>query len=191
MTEDQLKAKRSLMARLRRYLFTGLVIWIPLGVTIFIIQLFVGYMDRLVTVFPSMRREGAERENHLWTDDFDLADQIRAARRNLFRPRIPVAGRTMLEDVADEHVFALEIDRRENLGEQLARGADERTAGFVFGGARRLADAHQLCVGIALAGHGVDGRAVERAARARRDVRGDLFERIEVRHRAAEQLTGG
>lgn len=53
MTEDQLKAKRSLMARLRRYLFTGLVIWIPLGVTIFIIQLFVGYMDRLVTVFPS------------------------------------------------------------------------------------------------------------------------------------------
>jgi uncharacterized membrane protein len=52
MIDEQLKTKRTLMARLRRYFFTGLVIWIPLGVTIFIIQLFIGYMDRLVTVFP-------------------------------------------------------------------------------------------------------------------------------------------
>ncbi|HSN17153.1 MAG TPA: DUF502 domain-containing protein [Gammaproteobacteria bacterium] len=54
MTDDQqLLGRRSLMARLRRYLFTGLVIWIPLGVTLFIIQLFIGYMDGLVTLFPT------------------------------------------------------------------------------------------------------------------------------------------
>ena len=53
MTDDpQLTGKRPLMARLRRYLITGLVIWIPLGVTLFVIQLFIGYMDGLVTVFP-------------------------------------------------------------------------------------------------------------------------------------------
>lgn len=53
MTDDQqLSGKRPLMARLRRYFFTGMVIWIPLGVTIFIIQLFIGYMDQLVTLFP-------------------------------------------------------------------------------------------------------------------------------------------
>ena len=54
MTDElQQTGRRPLMARLRRYLFTGLVIWIPLGVTLFIIQLFIGYMDRLVTVFPA------------------------------------------------------------------------------------------------------------------------------------------
>ena len=53
MNDEQLKAKRPLMARMRRYLFTGLVIWIPLGVTLFIIQLFIGYMDQLVTLFPN------------------------------------------------------------------------------------------------------------------------------------------
>jgi len=53
MTDDlQQTGKRPLMARLRRYLITGLVIWIPLGVTLFVIQLFIGYMDGLVTVFP-------------------------------------------------------------------------------------------------------------------------------------------
>ncbi|HEX2669205.1 MAG TPA: DUF502 domain-containing protein [Gammaproteobacteria bacterium] len=51
MNLDPLR-KRSLMVRLRRYLLTGLVIWIPLGVTLFIFQLFIGYMDRLVLLFP-------------------------------------------------------------------------------------------------------------------------------------------
>jgi uncharacterized membrane protein len=40
------------MARLRRYLFTGLVIWIPLGVTIFVFKFFIDYMDRAVTLLP-------------------------------------------------------------------------------------------------------------------------------------------
>jgi len=54
MTDEQQKqtGKRPLMARLRRYLLTGVVIWIPLAVTIFILQMFIGYMDRLVTLFP-------------------------------------------------------------------------------------------------------------------------------------------
>ncbi len=50
--EQVQQTKRTLMARLRRYLLTGLVVWIPLGVTLFIFQLFIGYMDRLLLVFP-------------------------------------------------------------------------------------------------------------------------------------------
>jgi uncharacterized membrane protein len=44
--------KRTFMARLRRYLFTGLVIWIPLGVTIFVFKFFIDYMDKAVTLLP-------------------------------------------------------------------------------------------------------------------------------------------
>jgi len=43
---------RPIMARLRRYIVTGMLIWIPLAVTIFIFQLFIGYMDQLVYLFP-------------------------------------------------------------------------------------------------------------------------------------------
>jgi uncharacterized membrane protein len=46
------KAQRPLMARIRRYLLTGLVVWIPLGVTLLVIRIFIGYMDRLVTLLP-------------------------------------------------------------------------------------------------------------------------------------------
>jgi uncharacterized membrane protein len=46
------KTQRTLMARIRRYLLTGLVVWIPLGVTLLVIRIFIGYMDRLMTVLP-------------------------------------------------------------------------------------------------------------------------------------------
>jgi uncharacterized membrane protein len=53
MTDAQtLPVKRPLVARLRRYLITGLVIWIPLGVTIFVFKFFIDYMDRAVTLLP-------------------------------------------------------------------------------------------------------------------------------------------
>jgi len=52
MQTESSKMQRSFMGRVRRYLFTGLIIWIPLGVTIFIFQLFIGYMDQLVLLFP-------------------------------------------------------------------------------------------------------------------------------------------
>ncbi len=51
-SQDVQRTKRTLMARVRRYLLTGLIIWIPMGVTIFVLQLFIGFMDKLVTLFP-------------------------------------------------------------------------------------------------------------------------------------------
>ena len=52
MNQPEHKIAKPVMTRLRRYLLTGLFIWIPLGVTIFIFQLFIGYMDQLVYLFP-------------------------------------------------------------------------------------------------------------------------------------------
>ena len=66
--------------------------------------------DRELRLEQSLRRERAEREDHLRPDELDLADQVRAARGDFVGHRIAVARRTMLEDVADEHVLALEVD---------------------------------------------------------------------------------
>ncbi|MBT8445462.1 MAG: DUF502 domain-containing protein [Gammaproteobacteria bacterium] len=38
--------------RFRRYLVAGLLVWVPLGVTIFILNLFVGIMDRSLLLLP-------------------------------------------------------------------------------------------------------------------------------------------
>src|SRR5690242_14593166 len=45
----------------------------------------------------SLRGERAEGDEHLRPNQFDLTYQIRAARGNLFRTRISVSGRSMLE----------------------------------------------------------------------------------------------
>ncbi|SMC24690.1 Uncharacterized membrane protein [Andreprevotia lacus DSM 23236] len=41
---------------LRKYLFTGLLIWIPLGITIWVIQLIIGTMDQIGAILPSAVR---------------------------------------------------------------------------------------------------------------------------------------
>lgn len=40
------------MSRLRRYLFAGLLVWLPLGVTVLVIRLLVNAMDRVLVVLP-------------------------------------------------------------------------------------------------------------------------------------------
>lgn len=40
------------MSRLRRYLLAGLLIWLPLGVTVLVIRLLVNVMDRVLVVLP-------------------------------------------------------------------------------------------------------------------------------------------
>ncbi len=40
------------MKRLRRYLVAGLLVWIPLGVTIFVIRIAVGLMDQTIGLVP-------------------------------------------------------------------------------------------------------------------------------------------
>lgn len=39
-------------SRIRRYLITGIVIWLPIVATLFVLGIFVGYLDKLVVLLP-------------------------------------------------------------------------------------------------------------------------------------------
>ncbi|MGK0271979.1 MAG: putative membrane protein [Cocleimonas sp.] len=41
-----------MFAKLRKYIITGLLIWVPLGITIFVIRLLVTLMDRTIVLLP-------------------------------------------------------------------------------------------------------------------------------------------
>ena len=41
---------------LRRYIIAGLLVWVPVGVTLFILNLFVGIMDRTLILLPPAYR---------------------------------------------------------------------------------------------------------------------------------------
>ena len=41
-----------MLGKLRKYIITGLLIWIPLGITIFVIKLLVDLMDRTIVLLP-------------------------------------------------------------------------------------------------------------------------------------------
>ncbi|MEJ2553761.1 MAG: DUF502 domain-containing protein [Gammaproteobacteria bacterium] len=44
------------MARLRRYLIAGLLVWLPIGVTVLVVKLLVDLMDRTLVVLPDAYR---------------------------------------------------------------------------------------------------------------------------------------
>ncbi len=45
-----------MMKYLRRYLVAGLLVWIPLGVTVFILRVLIGLMDRTLLLIPAQYR---------------------------------------------------------------------------------------------------------------------------------------
>jgi uncharacterized membrane protein len=40
-------------ARMKRYFITGLLIWVPLGITLWVLDLLIGTMDQSLTVLPA------------------------------------------------------------------------------------------------------------------------------------------
>ena len=48
-----------MFAKLRKYIITGLLIWIPLGITIFVIRLLVNLMDQSILLLPAAWRPEA------------------------------------------------------------------------------------------------------------------------------------
>src|SRR6476659_1928947 len=113
--------------------------------------------------------EVAERADQLGLDQLDLAPEVRLARLDLLRQRVAVPGRTAFQNVAYIDILALQPDPVEELGQQLARGADERDALLVLVKARRLADEHQLSGRRAGAEHDLGAPLGERALRAAGD----------------------
>ena len=47
------------MKQFRRYLVAGLLVWVPLGVTIFVLRVLIGLMDRSLLLVPEQYRPEA------------------------------------------------------------------------------------------------------------------------------------
>src|SRR5947209_7206632 len=74
--------------------------------TVILVYLSSQFTDRRLGVQQCLRGKCAQRENHFWFDDLDLPNEVRTARFHLFRLRIAVSGRTMLENIGDEDILA-------------------------------------------------------------------------------------
>src|SRR5688500_4789968 len=81
--------------------------------------------QRELAVQERLGGEESQREDDLWPDELDLPDEVGAARLDFVRQRIAVVGRAVLEDVADEDVLPPQVNRLEDLGEELSGGPDE------------------------------------------------------------------
>ncbi len=110
------------------------------------------------------RRGAAGQHQHFWLNQCDVAQHERQAGGDLVRGRRAVAGRSPINGIGDQHAGAVEPDRRQHAVEQLAGTADKRPSDAVLVGARRLADDHQRCGGIAVGDHGVGRGLFQRAA---------------------------
>src|SRR4051812_8616974 len=98
--------------------------------------------DRELGFKQRLRGEGCKGQNDLGPHQLDLAHQIGRAGGHLLRQRIPVARRPVLEDVRDEDIVTRQLDRPDDLRQQLPRRAHEGLALLVLVGARGLADDH-------------------------------------------------
>src|SRR3954452_131199 len=97
--------------------------------------------------------EVPERADDLRLDELDLAIEVRLAGLDLLRQRVAVAGRAAADHVRDEDVGALDCDLLEQLVKQLSCPPDERKTLLVLARSGRLADEHQVRVGVAGAEH--------------------------------------
>ena len=98
-----------------------------------------------------LRGEVPERADHARLDQLELAVEPVLAGVDLARERVAVAGRPAHQRVRDEDVRARQADLVEQLLEQPPGLADERQALLVLVRAGRLADEHQVGVGVARA----------------------------------------
>src|SRR5205085_1966605 len=121
--------------------------------------------------------EVPQRDDHLWIDQLDLALEVRRARLDLVRKRVPVSGRSALEDVADVHVLAAQADLAEHRGQKLAGGSHERLALLVLVIPGSLSDEHDVGLRTPDTEHDLGAAVGQPALRAGRRDPAELLER--------------
>ena len=135
--------------------------------------------DRVVRLQQRLRRELAERHDHLGLDRIDLPEHELLALLHLVGLGIPVARRPALDHVGDVDILPLHPDRLDDFRQQLTGTAHERLALDVFVRARRLADEHQVGARVPDAEHDLlPAERVQLAARAVADVVADGLQRV-------------
>ena len=121
---------------------------------------FLGAQERL-------RRELPKRDDDFRLDDVDLLKQKRLACLDLVGLGIAVLGWSALDDVRDINVLARQLDRLDDLRQQLPRPSDKRHALHVFVRTRRFTDEHEIGIGVAPAKHDLGSpKRMQLAARA-------------------------
>jgi hypothetical protein len=129
-------------------------------------------------------RRRAEAQDESRSQHLDRSSEERQAHEGLLLGRGAVAWRAPEDDVGDEHrtgrirSVPLETDFFEHAVEELARASNEWLALEVFIAARRLADAHDMCFGVAVAERKIGGGALERAGIEARERGDDVIERL-------------
>src|SRR5207247_2471900 len=111
-------------------------------------------------------REVAEGPDQLRLDQLDLTEQVALAGLDLLWHRVAVPRGPALDHVRDVDVLPGHADSAEELVEELPSLADERVALLVLVEAGRLADEHQLGLGVAHAEDDLGAALGKAAARA-------------------------
>jgi hypothetical protein len=90
-----------------------------------------------------------KRHNHFGPNRVNLTEQERLAGTDLVRFRIPILWWTTLDDVCNVHVVTRQIDRLDDLRQQLPGPANERNPLAIFVPAGCFTNEHQVRIGIA------------------------------------------
>ena len=114
-----------------------------------------------------LHREGSEADNHARPHQIDLAKKKGLAGCDLVALGITIFRRAAFDDVADVNFGPRQAHPAlDDIGEQLSRASDERLAAQILVVARRLADKHQIGLGVADAEDDVGAQRGELAAGA-------------------------
>jgi hypothetical protein len=115
-----------------------------------------------------------KRDDNFRLDRGNLSPKKSVARRNLILFGIPVAWRTVLDDVRDKDVASGKAGRPKQLIEELTRGPYEGATLLVFIEAGRLPYQHDGCLRVSLPWHRASRARPELAQAAARDLIADL-----------------
>ena len=104
----------------------------------------------MAEIFAPGKKRASEKRPRVTTirgiDGGKLAVQITVAGGNFVGLGVAVARRTALDDVRDEHLFAVQPDRGEHLLQQFAGGTDKRPPLLVLVEPRPLANEHDAAL---------------------------------------------
>ena len=106
------------------------------------------FSNRRFCVEKSLGRERSKCKDYFRPNQLQLPNEVRSARRDLFRCRVSVAGRTVFHNVCDENLVPREVDGGKDLGQELTCGSDERQTLLVLVGTRSFANAHEIRIRI-------------------------------------------
>src|SRR6266446_5224293 len=146
--------------------------------------------EGLFGVEQTLRGRPAHGQNDFRLDQLDLPVEVRQARRDFVVLREPVLRRPAFHDVADEHLVPRQLDRLEDLREQLARSSHKWTARGVFRLPRPFADHHESRVRRTFARDGVGAPVAQLALVARGDEGGDILETTRLLDRVGGEEVG-